>query len=247
MRSAILTLAVVVALLFAATQMFVPSFLENRLAESLLVLGNGAPVQVHMSSFPAWRMLTGSVERLDVTAANFPVGDLRVDDLQLRARGLDVDVGRLLKGEPLPIRRSRQFSVRAAVTAAELARYVNEENAFPGEVQVEVSPGGVQLRGHMALLNNVVPVTVTGRFEARPPTFIAFIVEDVEVQGASLPAFMVTVIKETYTVRLDLSDGPLPLYVDDVVHEAGRIVVEGRPQMFAAALQAFVPADAVGR
>src|SRR5690625_3239930 len=80
------------------------------------------------------------------------------------------------------------------------------------------------------MLNNVVPVVVTGTFQPTGGPEVLFVPDDVVVQGTPLPAFMVTVLRETYTMRIDLGDAPLPLFVDEVVHEAGRLVVRGRPQ-----------------
>lgn len=40
---------------------------------------------------------------------------------------------------------------------------------------------------------------------------------------------MVALLRELYAVHVDLTEGPLPMAVDEVVHEPGKLVVVGRP------------------
>lgn len=231
MRAFVVTVAVIVALLFIATQLFVPPLLETRVGEGLEAAVNGAAVHVSMSSFPAYRLLTGTVQRLEVNVHDVDVSGLRVADFRLQANNLNVDVGRVLQGEPLPVKSSERFIVEAVVTEDAVNEYVNRELSFPGSVHTELSSEGARLSGDVELLNNIVPVVVTGHFEPSAASELTFVVDDVEVQGAALPGFMLAVLREAYTVHIDLNEGPFPLLVDDVVHERGRIVVQGRPQV----------------
>lgn len=230
MRAFIVTVGIIVILFFAATQMFLPSLLEARVGEGLEAVLNGAPVQVRVSTFPAFRMLTGAVAKLDVNVQNFHMDGLQVADLRLEARNLDVDVGRIFRGETLSVRGSERFTMEAVITADALTDFVNGALLFPGEVGAELSPNGVRISGDVALLGNVVPVVVIGRFEPSGESGIAFVVDDLSVQGTPLPAFMLAVLKEAYAIRIDLNEAPLPLYVDEIVHESDRIIVRGRPQ-----------------
>lgn len=230
MRAFIVTVGIIVILFFAATQMFLPSLLEARVGEGLEAVLNGAPVQVHVSTFPAFRMLTGAFAKLDVNVQNFHMDGLQVADLRLEARNLDVDVRRVFRGETLPVRGSERFTMEAVITEDALTDFVNAALLFPGEVGTELSPTGVRISGDVALVGNVVPVVVIGRFEPSGESGIAFIVDDLSVQGTPLPAFMLAVLKEAYAIRIDLNEAPLPLYVDEIVHESGRIIVRGRPQ-----------------
>lgn len=231
MRAFIVALAVIVTFLFIATQLFVPPLLEARVGEGLEAIVNGAPVQVSLSTFPAYRMLTGTVGRLDVNVQDFVVDGLRVADFELRARNLAVDVARMLRGETLPVKQSDELSMRAVVTEQALSDFVNDRLSFPGQVATSLSPEGASLTGDVELLGNVVPVVVTGRFRPVGSSEIVFAVDDVQVQGSPLPGFVLAVLKEAYTVRIDLSGGPLPLFVDDVEHESGRAVLLGSGQV----------------
>lgn len=241
MRAFFVTLVVIVVVVFAATQIFVPPLLEARVGEGLTPLANGAPVHVKLSSFPAYRMLTGSVARFDVRVEDFSVDGLPVAEFQMNARNVDVDVGRLLQGEALPVRGAERFAVEIVVTEDGLERYVNDALAFPGRVTTELTSEGLRLSGDVTLLNNVVPVVVTGKFQRTGTTEIVFVPDDVAVQGTALPAFMVTVLREAYTMDIDLNDAPLPLLVDEVLHESGRLILRGRPQ----ALPGVAPASAL--
>ncbi len=49
------------------------------------------------------------------------------------------------------------------------------------------------------------------------------------MQGQALPPFLVAVLRETYRVQIDLTDGPFPVVVEDIVHMPGRSMLIGRP------------------
>lgn len=230
MRRLFATVIVMIALVLVGTQLFLPSLVEQKMSESLQSAVPGAPIDVRLSAFPALRLLTGSVGKFAVDVRDFALNGLTVAHLAVEARNLDVDVAGVWRGETLPVRGGGSFVIQVVVTEDALTDYINDTLAWPGDVRAEVRDDGVRVSGDVRLGETTLPVVVVGRFEPADGTAITFVVDDLMVEGARLPTFMLTVLKEAYRVRIDLDDAPLPLFVDEIVHEQGQIILKGRGQ-----------------
>ena len=99
MRSLLTGLLVAGLALLGGTQLVVPSFLADRVAQGLQGSMNGAAVHVQLDAFPALRILAGSVDRLTVTVSDVTVDGLALESLRLEAVDVRLDVPGLLRGE----------------------------------------------------------------------------------------------------------------------------------------------------
>lgn len=229
MRKTLLSIIIVVLLIFIGTQVYVPAYMEARLAESLRTATGIPSLNVNVRTFPAVRLLTGTVEHMTVAAADVVVDGLRIESLQLEAENVRVGVGALLIGRSPSVRVGGASTVRLTVTDESLTEYANAVPEMPPGVHIDISERGVELQGRVALLGSAIDATIVGRFQPVDETAIQFVPDDVAVEGQALPAFLVAVIRELVSVQVDLADGPLPIAVDDVIHEPERLVVVGRP------------------
>lgn len=229
MRRFLLTIVIGAFVIVSSAQLYLPPFIGARLGEGLQTATGIDSLDVSLHTFPAVRLLSGVVGRLAVTADDVMVDGLRVDSFQLDARNVEVDVMSLIRGDALSIRRGDDVVVRLTVTAASLTEYARNRPELPADVSIDVSEGGVELVGRVAVLGNRVDAAVVGRFEPDGHTGVVFVPEDVSVQGQSLPPFLISALRQAYNVQVDLSHGPMPIIVDEVIHTAGKLVVVGRP------------------
>lgn len=229
MRRFLLTIVIGAFVIVSGAQLYLPPFIGARFAEGLQTATGIESLDVSLHTFPAVRLLSGVVGRLAVSADDVMVDGLRVDSLRLDARNVEVDVMSLVRGDTVSIRRGDDVEVRLTVTAASLTEYARNRPELPSDVSIDVSDRGVELAGRVVLLGNPVDAAVVGRFEPDGHTGVVFVPEDVSVQGQSLPSFLISALRQAYTVRVDLSHGPLPVIVDEVIHGKGKLVVVGRP------------------
>lgn len=229
MRTTLLAIVIGLLLVLLGAQLFLPAFMAARLGESLQAATGIRSLDVQLSSFPAVTLLVGNVERMGVSAADVVVDGLRIESIELEAENLRFDVGELWRSRQLEVRSGEAAVVRLTVTDAALTEYANARPELPPDVRVRISEEGVELTGSVTLLGNVVQAGVVGRFEPDGETGVVFVPEEVEVQGQALPPFLVAVLRETYRVHIDLTDGPFPVVVEDIVHMPGRLMLIGRP------------------
>jgi len=228
MRKALLSVIVVLLLAAGAAQLFLPTFVAARVGESLRAATGLSSLDVRVRALPALTLLTGTVPRLDVAAANVVVDGLQVESLAIAAENVRLDLGQLLREKALAVRAGEAF-VRLTVTEEALTEYANGRPELPPGVQVRVTEAGLELAGQAAVFGSVVEALVVGHFEPDGGTGIVFVPDDVQVQGQALPACLIAVVREAFRVRIDLANGPFPIVVHQVLYEPGRLIVVGRP------------------
>lgn len=228
MRTILLGVIAGLLLVMAGAQLYLPDFVAARLGESLQSATGIPSLNVRLRSFPALGLLAGRVGRMDVSAADVQVDGLRVESLQLEAQNVRVDVSELLRRR-VPAVRSGQALVRLTVTEEALTEYARARPELPPGVRVRVTDSGLELSGRAAVFGNVVEALLAGHFEPDGATGLVFVPDDVEVQGQTLPAFLVAVLREAFRVRIDLANSPFPIVVDEIIYEPGRLTVVGRP------------------
>lgn len=225
-------LAVIVALL-AGTEALLPPFLAARVADGLAASTGSAAVEVQMRSFPAYRMLAGDVDRMTVTLSGVKVDGLAVESLRLDAAGVHLDVAGLLRGrlrsQGWPLTGQGAATVEAVVTEAALEEWARAQLPAQVDVQVDVGADGVELRGRTTVLGIAMNVAVQGRVEPSDDgRRLLFVPETVIVGGQALADWVAQGIREMYTAAVDLNAAPVPLVVEEVRHQAGRLVIAGR-------------------
>ncbi|MBO8142320.1 MAG: DUF2993 domain-containing protein [Firmicutes bacterium] len=220
---AVLAVALIVAL---GSELVVPPVLESRLAESLRPAAGGA-VRVDLHSFPALRMLAGSIDRMDIVATDVWAGGLAVRKLHLSASDLTVDVDRLLAGEPW---RPPPGDVRveAIIDDEALSRFVKSQVAVADDVTVEIDEAGARFALRGTVLGRSLEVSIRGRFVAEGGPRVGFTPEEVAVGGQALPPALAEALGQAYPVTVDLPGEPLPVIVEAIDHRPGRLVVKGR-------------------
>jgi len=229
MRKTLWTIFIVIVLVVVGAQLFLPAYVAKRLGDGLQAATGISAWDVDVSAFPALRLLAGDVARLAVSADHIVMQGLHVESLQLEAENVRIGVSRLMRGGPLSVHAGGSASLRLTVTAEALTAYARELAELPPDVRIDVGEQGVALAGRVTLLGSPVNATVSGRFEPADHGAVAFVPDRVAVDGQPLPPFMVAILRELYSVRLNLTEGPLPMTVDEVIHMPGKLIVIGRP------------------
>lgn len=233
MRALLIGFAIALLVVLAGTEAVVPPFLAARMADGLAASLGSTAVEVELKSFPAYRLLTGNVDRMSVTVAGLHVDGLAVESLRVEAAGVRLDVVGLLRGRQAGdgwrLAQGGDARVEAVVTAAALAALVRARLPAEMDVQVQVDVAGVELRGRTNVLGIAMDLAVRGRVApSSGGRRLEFVPETVFVGGQALADWVAQGIREMYTAAVDLDDAPVPLVVEEVVHQPGRLVIAGR-------------------
>jgi len=230
MRALLAGLLMIALAVAAGAEAWVPGFLAARVADGLQASLGSATVQVQLTGFPALRMLWGRVDRLTVTVAGLEVDGLALESLRLEAAGVELDVAALLRGQGWQPGDGDEVTVEAVIREEALAELVRARLPAELDVQVALAAGGMELRGRTSVLGLPVDVAVRGRMAPEAGgTRIVFVPEEIAVGGQVLAEWIAAGLRQAYTAAVDLGAAPVPVVVEAVVHEPGRVIVTGRP------------------
>jgi hypothetical protein len=199
-----------------------PGIIESRLAASLREsygLEEEPTVEVS-SSFPP-ELLLGRMDRIEVRMDSFVREGIRLRDVRVDLRGVDVPVRSLLSGGDLE-RETRAVSLVASVPEEEINAYLREEDLVLGEGEIDVRPRSVVYRSPDALLG--LPASVGLDLRVSGPSEIEAVPRKAEVAGVPLPAFLTRSLASGGRT-LDLGELPLGTGLQSVETSAGDVLV----------------------
>lgn len=224
-------LALLMALVMALTggQLILPRMVEDQLAAGIRdSVGPVGLVHVDVSAFPAWHLLGGKVRQMTVDVRQAHIGGLKIEAFLIDAHNLLIDMPKLRRGEGFTVRAADSLRVSAVISEGDLNAYLWAEVDPSRRFQIRLTPEVSYLEGSIKVLGKAIGVKVRGRFEVADRTLARFVVDDVEIQNARLPRFIVDALLPKWAVQIDLANSPVPLEVRDLRVEDGRLFIYGQ-------------------
>ena len=216
------TLAIAALVIFMLAVLFVyvllPGIIESRLAASLREsygLEEEPTVEVS-SNFPP-ELLFGRMDRIEIRMDSFVREGIRLRDVRVDLRGVDVPVRSLLSGGDLE-RETRAVSLVASVPEEEINAYLRKNDLGLQGGKVDVGPRSVVYRSPDVLFG--LPASVKLGLRVSGPSEIEVIPQEASVAGFTLPAFL-TRQPEAGGWTLDLGEPPLGTALESVEPSPG--------------------------
>ena len=212
---AALGIAALVLLVLAGFLVYslLPGIIESRLAASLREsygLEEEPTVEVS-SSFPP-ELLLGRMDRIEVRMDSFVRDGIRLRDVRVDLKGMDVPVRSLLSGGDLE-RETRAVSLVASVPEQEINAYLRENDLVLREGKIDVRPRSVVYRSPDVLLG--LPASVELDLRVSGPDQIEVVPREAAVGGFALPPFLTRSLASGGRT-LDLGELPLGTALESV-------------------------------
>ncbi len=214
-------LAILVAI---ALGVWAPSAIIQRQMASVLRahLEPDGAVRVRVRA-TVWGLAQQRVERMHVDASGIRLGDLAAD--RLRADLAGVAFLRSAGGwTPTGVRSGE---ATAEIGRVRLEQFLRDRGVAGPSVQV--APSGVSVSGEMPAGGVRVPFKLQGQFEAAGRD-LRFRVATLEVGGTEVPRQLADTLMGLVKPVISLSRLPIPLVVDRVTAEDGRLIVRARAE-----------------
>jgi hypothetical protein len=216
------TLAISALVVFILVVLFVyvllPGIIESRLAASLREsygLEEEPTVEVS-SNFPP-ELLFGRMDGIEVRMDSFVQEGIRLRDVRVDLRGVDVPVRSLLSGGDLE-RETRAVSLVASVPEEEINAYLRKNDLGLQGGKVDVRPRSVVYRSPDALFG--LPASVGLDLRISGPSEIEVVPREAMVAGFPLPAFLTHSLASGGRT-LDLGELPLGTNLQSVEPSVG--------------------------
>ncbi len=95
------------------------------------------------------------------------LGQLRVSSLALEGKNVEVDVRSLVAEQRLQVRLADKLVLHATVKASDLAAVLAKKVDKLKDVEVDINPAGVQIKGSIPLAGRTVEVNIEGAVTAQ--------------------------------------------------------------------------------
>lgn len=223
----ILTAALLFVILVGG-QALIPPFIESQVANGIRAeLPNADSVDVRLSGFPAYRMLTGYFRRVAVD-----VDDLRVDGLQvrrMRLRGEDAQfrLSGLLRRR-LILESAEHMTTELHIDAADLADFLQERAGSVLDVRVTLEqPRRATVVAGVSVLGQSLELAISGRFEIGNGDAIRFRPDAIVLLDEEVPAALVEAIAAAWDLTIDASVLPIPHRIEAIRVQQESLIIEG--------------------
>ncbi len=192
-----------------------PGLIESRLATNLQAeYGLEEKPSVAVSSnFPP-ELLLGRMDRIEIQIDSFTKEGIRLRDLRINLRDVNVSVPSLFRGDLE--REIRAASLVAEVPEESINEYLRENDLGLESGEIDVRPDEVVYRSTEVLFG--LPASIGLDFQVAGAHIIEVIPQEVTVAGLPLPPFLTEPIVS----------GGRTLTVGDLPFEAGLVSVEPR-------------------
>ena len=227
MKRKFIVALIILILLAVIFQIVVPRLVSRELKKGLEGELEAGEVVVRTSSFPVFKLLWGQVDSLELKGEDLVIDGLKVDRLGAEFKNL------LLKQED-------QYWLVSSGTNSYLYLKVDEESLnnyladLPElevfeELRVDLIPGRAMIVGQVNIVIKI-PIQVEGDFRIDDSGDLIFFARQVAVGEMLISEDIISRLKDELEVRINLTDFPLPLNVEEVKINDGKIEVFGESE-----------------
>ncbi len=189
--------------------------------------GGVESVQVYVRTFPALAVAFGRADLLRIDARNLTIGGLRVQRLFLDARQVNLDVGAVLRGGKVGLRRIGKGDVTVILAEEDLSSYLRSKDGLMKALSVRLRPGVAAVAGAVSLLGVKVDLVLEGTFAIEGGTRLRYAVDRFKVGNMVVPKVVKDEIMRRVDLSVDVSGLPIPLVLRDISVQDGVVYVFG--------------------
>ena len=213
----------IIIILIVFSQWLLPGLLEKQAEAMLASRLQAGTATVSLSTQPGILLLGGRIDRVDATAENAVLGQLRVSSLALEGENVDVDVRSLAAEQRLQVRLADKLVLRATVKASDLAAVLAKKVDKLKDVEVDITPTAVRIKGSVPLAGRTVEVNIEGAVTAKDGG-LYFHMRQVQIRNAILGQSLIAGLFDDILLT-DLRTSPFQLEAAEVVQKNGEISI----------------------
>jgi hypothetical protein len=217
-----LTIAsIIIILIVGFTQLFLPAFAQKQASAILRSEAQAENAQVAIEAMPAAKLLFGKMDTLSINAQNALVGQIRVDNLDLQGKNVQVNMNDLLFSKKLRFDAAQSLVLKGTIKEDALVAALQKKVEKLKDVEVEITPDAVQIQGNVPLAGRKIEVSIEGTIRAQDGG-IYFHMRKTSIHNAILGKAVLGSLFEDIMLA-DLRTSPFQLEATDVVQKNGEI------------------------
>ncbi len=215
-------LGIFIILLIGFSEMFLPALLANRLTAAMQTRLQTEHVVASVEQSPAFTMLLGRFETIDVKAENAVLNKVQFDELDLHVNKAQLDLQQILFAQSFSVQTAQEISLKGVLSEEQLAAALSQKESKLQDVKVQVTPDQIHIQGGIPLLGKSISVTVEGRLLV-DQNRILFRMEKVDIKNALLGKMGANLFNDL--VLVDLNKLPFDVMLTKIEQEDGKVVI----------------------
>ena len=213
--------SIIIILIVGFTQLFLPAFAQKQASAILRSEAQAENAQVAIEAMPAAKLLFGKMDTLSINAQNALVGQIRVDNLDLQGKNVQVNMNDLLFSKKLRFDAAQSLVLKGTIKEDALVAALQKKVEKLKDVEVEITPDAVQIQGNVPLAGRKIEVSIEGTIRAQDGG-IYFHMRKTSIHNAILGKAVLGSLFEDIMLA-DLRTSPFQLEATDVVQKNGEI------------------------
>ena len=162
MRKTLTFFVGILLFLLVALQFALPFLAEKTLESKIGQALRATEVKADVSALPAPLLLFGHMDRVDISARDALLGEVRVAKLHLTGRDVDLPLDAVSKGQ-FVIRDAKELRIDGTMTADNLADLLQRQVERLEKVTVTIEPGLAVAEGQAKLAGQTADIHVEGQ------------------------------------------------------------------------------------
>jgi hypothetical protein len=215
-------LGIFIIILIGISQMFLPALLANRLTAAMQNRLQTEQVVASVEQSPAFTMLLGRFDTIDIKAENAVLNKVQFDELDLHVNKAQLDLPQILFDQHFSVQTAQEISLKGVLSEQQLAAALSQKENKLQDVKVQVTPDKIHIQGGISLLGKSISVTVEGRL-LMDQNRILFRMEKVDIKNALLGKMGSNLFNDL--VLVDLNKLPFDVMLTKVEQEDGKVVI----------------------
>src|SRR3972149_6077756 len=211
-------LAVVVILAVALA----PTGLSWRLRTAVGRSFAGSPEGSGQGKAAPWGMVRGAVDGVTIEVRRAIAGRLPIEQLSLRLEDVDVDPGRLLRGDTSVITRVGRGEGEVTLSQEDVQTFLASAKGVRRAV-LRLDAGVITIEGDVRLGAVDLRVRMEGRLVVASPTTVDLYVQTLTVSGVQIPREIGSVLVSSLNPLITLDGMPVPMRIESVAVEGGQV------------------------
>ena len=214
---------VLLLLLAVALEMVLPTVVSHLVAQGMVKVTQSDNVTATLEKRPAFLMLGGSFDGVQLAACNVKTGRIAFHEMQVNLQQVQLNMGKLISQRQVEFQKLGDIQVRAVITQEEIARYLNQSVKGVKNAQVTITPEKVRAASGFSLGGFMnVNIGLEGHI-AGDGQRIKFVTERFFVNNLQTGSISGATLTEIPLV--DLNKLPFQVGVRSIVLEEGRVIL----------------------
>jgi hypothetical protein len=223
----LVTWLLVIVVLVTGAVIVAPALVAWRVEAAIAQeLPGTASVDVRVRTAP-WRLIRGTLDRVEVEARRALLGEIIADQLSVRLRDVQLDLSRLMLERTLAVARVGDGEGMVVLGHEDVARFLVTARGV-GRAVVTLAGGVVTIEGDVRVGTVDLRARLEGRLVVSSPTTVDLHVQTLTVSGVEIPEEIGRVLVSGLNPLITLRGIPLPVRIESVAADEGQVRIHVR-------------------